>query len=131
MDNETECNEFFALYNSDEYVKLKKKEPVPFVTKVSYGSHRGNGLDILDDRGEMRLRRKYLNGKLCGEILDNLLVQKYIADPLLIDDHKFDFRIYMLIASTDPLIVFYHDGFLRMSLLKYDEKSKEVLKCLI
>lgn len=66
-----------------------------------------------------------MNGKLCGEIIDNILVQKYIANPLLIDNHKFDFRIYMLIASTDPLIVYYHDGFLRMSLLKYDIDSKE------
>ena len=126
LDNVTECNIFFNFYNSQDYVKLKAKEPVPFVTKISYGSHRGNGLDILDDRGEARLRRKYQNGTLCGEILDNWLGQKYIANPLLIDNHKFDFRIYMLIASTDPLIAFYHDGFLRMSLLKYDENSKEV-----
>lgn len=28
-------------------------------------------------------------------------------------------------ASTDPLITFYHDGFLRVSLLKYNKNSKE------
>jgi hypothetical protein len=32
----------------------------------------------------------------------------------------------MLIASTDPLIVFYHDGFIRMSMVKYDKNSKDV-----
>ena len=31
----------------------------------------------------------------------------------------------MLIASTEPLIVYYHDGFLRVSLEVYDEHSKK------
>jgi len=34
----------------------------------------------------------------------------------------------MLIASTDPLIVYYHDGFLRVTILKFDINSKEVNK---
>lgn len=45
--------------------------------------------------------------------------QKYIDKPLLMDGKKFDFRVYMLIASMDPLIVLYHDGFLRRSLAEY------------
>jgi hypothetical protein len=31
----------------------------------------------------------------------------------------------MLIASTDPLTLYYHDGFLRVSLLVYDKNSTE------
>ena len=31
----------------------------------------------------------------------------------------------MLIASTDPLTLYYHDGFLRVSLLKFDKNSTE------
>ncbi len=46
----------------------------------------------------MRLRRKYSNGEYCGEIIDNLMAQKYIADPDLIEGHKYDFRMYMLIV---------------------------------
>jgi len=41
------------------------------------------------------------------------------------DGHKFDFRIYMLIASTNPLTLYYHDGFLRVSLLIYNKNSTE------
>ena len=31
----------------------------------------------------------------------------------------------MYIASTDPLIMYYHDGFLRVSLLRFDKNSTE------
>ena len=54
------------------------------------------------------------------------MAQKYISNPDLIDGHKYDFRVYMLIASTDPLIVYYHDGFLRLSLFKFNKTSDDV-----
>lgn len=53
------------------------------------------------------------------------MAQKYISNPDLIEGHKYDFRIYILIASTDPLIVYYHDGFLRVSIPIYDKDSKD------
>jgi hypothetical protein len=39
---------------------------VVFITKISWGSSRGNGVEILNDEREVRMRRKYENGKLCG-----------------------------------------------------------------
>lgn len=48
---------------------MREKDGIAsFMTKVSYGSHRANGLELLDDYFEQRLRRKYENGNLCGEI---------------------------------------------------------------
>lgn len=38
---------------------------------------------------------------------------------------KFDLRLYYLVASVDPLIVFYHDGSLRVSLSEYNDKIFE------
>lgn len=33
------------------------------------------------------------------------VVQEYLADPFLLEDLKFDFRLYVLIASLEPLQV--------------------------
>jgi len=49
-----------------------------------------------------------------------------VTNPLLLDKgNKFDFRMYLLITSTNPTIAFYHDGFLRVSLDTYDKFSTE------
>jgi len=49
-------------------------------------------------------------------------VQKYIKNPALIDGHKFDFRIYVLVTSVvEPLTIFvYNDGLVRLASEKYN-----------
>ena len=49
------------------------------------------------------------------------LVQSYITDPYLINGHKFDLRVYVLLTGLDPLRMFlYKDGLVRsVHLLMY------------
>jgi hypothetical protein len=43
------------------------------------------------------------------------IVQAYICKELVwLQQQKFDFRMYWMVASVDPLIVLYHDGFVRV-----------------
>ena len=58
-------------------------------------------------------------------VIFTCLVQDYIRRPLLIDNKKFDIRVYMLIASSMPYLVFYHQGYLRKAIVKYKRDSKE------
>jgi len=51
-----------------------------------------------------------------------ILVQKYICNELDYQGRKFDLRVYFLVASARPLIVFYHRGFLRVLPMKYNDK---------
>src|SRR5690348_9516493 len=112
-----------------EYKQSKEKEPIQFLAKAGFGAHRAKGVAILDAAKEIELRRTYENGFQCGWKQASLIIQEYISNPLVLDrSNKFDFRIYLLVASTNPLLAYYHDGFLRVSLKSYDKTNNNVRK---
>ena len=132
ISDKQECKEFFSYINSKQYHLNKELDPIQFLLKLGNGPHRAMGLSILDEDLEKQVRGRYQNGLRCGEETKSFVAQQYISNPLVLDkENKFDFRIYMLVASVDPLIVYYHDGFLRVSLSKYDKNSKQVLKTVL
>lgn len=52
---------------------------------------------------------------------EQVLVSKYIGAPLCIDGHKCDLRVYVLVASFDPLVIYlYEEGLVRLATVKYD-----------
>lgn len=125
--DETECREFFSIITSKAYEEAKKETPIQFVRKINSGSHQGDGIHLLDQTLEDEIKVQFKNGALCDVLKQNSIMQKYISNTLTVyDNNKFDFRIYVLIASTNPLIAFYHDGFLRSALYSYDPKRTEV-----
>ena len=55
---------------------------------------------------------------------ENYIVQKYIADPLLIGGKKFDIRVYALVTSYSPLTVYlYRNGFARFTHSRYESQK--------
>ena len=53
------------------------------------------------------------------------VVSRYIHNPLLINSHKFDLRIYVLITSFEPLKVYvFKEGLTRFASEPYNSNSK-------
>jgi hypothetical protein len=50
-----------------------------------------------------------------------MVVCKYVSNPLLVNSHKFDLRIYVLITCIDPLRIYiYNEGLARFATEPYN-----------
>lgn len=86
--------------------------------------HRGQGLslassaDLLDPFSELRLELEHSHHEV--------LVQQYIARPLLINGHKLTLRLYSVITGVSPLRVYaYDDGFALFAAEVYSPDASE------
>ncbi|ORX56069.1 TTL-domain-containing protein [Piromyces finnis] len=62
-------------------------------------------------------------------IINNVVVQTYIASPLLINGMKFDLRVYVLVLSANPLKIYiYKDGLARFATEKYSNPNQSNVK---
>ncbi|KJH41154.1 Tubulin-tyrosine ligase family protein [Dictyocaulus viviparus] len=78
----------------------------PFIVKP-VSSSRGQGIFFANELREIPLT-------------DKLLVSRYVKNPLLINGHKFDLRIYVAVTSFYPLIAYiYSEGITRVASEKY------------
>jgi len=92
-------------------------KPGMWIIKPAMGSS-GRGISIADNGVELERAMEELRS---GS--ETMVVQSYIARPFLLQKHKFDIRVYLLIASVNPLVCFYHDGYLRVNAEPYDPSN--------
>jgi Tubulin-tyrosine ligase family len=120
LDDPEDCDHFFK----SELIR-PIREKLPYVKKFASPIHIGE-VDIVLQEDEEKLKELYAGGDKCGNVTNGNMIQRFVNDPLLIDGHKFELRAYLLIASTNPYIVYYHDGFIRRSLFKYNDLKPDV-----
>lgn len=101
--------------NSQIYKIFKNNKKNYFIIKPENKSQ-GKGIFLINKFEQIPL----------GE---NLIMQKYIENPLLIEGNKFDLRIYALITSISPLTIFlYKEGIARFSTDTYSKPNNGNMK---
>lgn len=59
---------------------------------------------------------------------EQVVASRYISDPLCIDGHKCDIRIYVAVTSFNPLIIYlYEEGLVRIATVRYSTPTTENL----
>jgi len=115
--NPKECVEFFKLVeHHPEYI---------WVTKVPTSSQ-GEGITV-NPPMEV-IKEQWLDTtspQLACKKTDrkDSLIQRYIRNPLLLEGKKMEIRSYWVLASVDPLIIFYRDGTVRLTTRDYKEED--------
>lgn len=113
-------NSFFPLTflipeQLNEFRKVQNDNKGNWILKPKSG-YGGRGIKVLP------------NSKGCSDAIENgdFVIQRYISPNLDIENHKFDFRIYLLITNLRPLTLYiYQEGIARFCSKTYDPKNIE------
>ena len=109
LDDPIQCIEFF------EYGNAHPKSWWILKPSKGYG---GEGITI-----HSNLTTFYKEYATCSKHTDSI-IQEYIPNLLLINKRKFDIRALILIAGTIPYLLFYHEGYLRVSIKEFAFNGK-------
>ncbi|XP_010082254.1 PREDICTED: inactive polyglycylase TTLL10, partial [Pterocles gutturalis] len=123
LDLKNERNAFFELC----------KEEQIWICKPSC-SNQGRGIFLLKNpaavntlQAELHSTEEYLlNTKAPYKAPQARIVQRYIHQPLLLEGKKFDVRSYLLIACTAPYVLFFAQGYVRLTCVNYDAASDDL-----
>jgi len=85
-----------------------------WILKPSGGQH-GAGMSV--HQGCAQLQSDH-GACALGDARKRFFIMPYL-EPALLDGHKFDVRSYILVASLQPALLFYHDGFVRRATSAY------------
>jgi len=81
--------------------------------------NQGKGITMLGPQSE-ELKNVM---KFVAEGRTRYIIQQYICNEMTWQQRKFDVRVFWLVASMDPLIVLYIDGYVRIGNADYDESD--------
>eukprot|EP00793_Prasinoderma_coloniale_P000943 PRCOL_00007033-RA len=75
-----------------------------FILKPDAGCQ-GKGITLVQSAAAVEAAMRSYAAHSCS----NLVAQRYLHKPFLVNGHKFDLRLYVLVLSVDPLRIFLYD----------------------
>lgn len=101
--------EFGDFYNHYQKLKQHESKKNVWILKPA-NSSQGKGIYLIDDINDVNVE-------------ETSVISKYITNPLLINGHKFDLRIYVCVTSYEPLRIYVHqEGLARFASETYTQK---------
>ncbi|KFW11256.1 Inactive polyglycylase TTLL10, partial [Fulmarus glacialis] len=116
----------------DAFFELCKEEQI-WICKPSC-SNQGRGIFLLKNpaavntlQAKLHSTEEYLlNKRVPYQASQARIVQRYIHQPLLLEGKKFDVRSYLLVACTAPYVLFFAQGYVRLTCVNYDAASDDL-----
>jgi tubulin polyglutamylase TTLL9 len=114
-----ECKDFFTSATLNPETIWVTKEPT---------ASQGDGITVNPD--VKTLKEKYLVDPAapveeiqCKMAQKEIIAQRYILNPLLLEGKKMEIRTYWVVLSVEPLIVVYRDGTVRLTTRDYSNDN--------
>ena len=106
----SEYGKFVKVYSEEELEREDDQPPATWICKPSDMSQ-GRKIFLIQNIMDLVYDQQYV-------------VQRYISSPLTIGGYKVDFRVYVLVASFNPLVVYVHkNGLARFATKKYSQSN--------
>lgn len=130
----------------EEFKRLQSSNTIWIMKPI--GKSQGKGIFLFDKLSQIAnwrqdpkwLRKDEENNRRGGADKDDdekkdvepYVVQRYLSDPLLIGGKKFDLRLYVLVTSYAPLVVYmYRSGFARFSHARFSMNAADLSDAMI
>lgn len=95
-----DCRFFILPGDADDFKLDLAQHPTATYIRKPAASSRGRGVRLVQDPRSLDLAS-----------LKDVILQRYISEPLLIGGRKFDLRVYVAVTCLDPLRVYvYREG---------------------
>jgi len=122
---------FILPKDYEEFERYWRSSPNKLFIIKPPASARGNGIKVINDISQIpksALQSSNDSGSN-GNKKSSMIVQQYISNPCLLENgYKFDLRVYVLLASVDPLRVYvYEEGLVRFASSKYTSQEDGII----
>jgi len=120
MKSKTDCEDLLAAVRRDIDQSTSTRN-VHWISK-DVKEHYSEGLSLYEDGSLQEIIKRY--ERRCGSTGKKLVFQRYIDQPLLYrDKYKFVQTTFLLVTSSEPLVAFYHPGYIKYSKEKYSGRK--------
>ena len=121
------CPSFVVPAEYGLFLEEFKRTPGAVWIMKPVGKAQGRGIFLFNKLHQISDWKKDHKWKSDAPQAETYIAQRYIENPYLVGGKKFDLRLYVLVTSFSPLVVWlYRSGFARFSNTRYSVKKGDI-----